>query len=102
MNTTTSNPQQMTLVVLPKEELDTLVSTQQAILEKLNELELKESREIPVRNITAKEFMDAVRIKRTKFDQLVQGNKIRVIKKKRKIYVPVGEIERYFDDSTIQ
>jgi hypothetical protein len=45
--------------------------------------------------ITAKEFMSAIRIGRTKFDQLVQANKIRIIKKDR-IYVPVGEVKRYF------
>jgi len=45
--------------------------------------------------------MEAVKIKRTKFDQLVQTKKIKIIKKLRKIYVPVTEIDRYFNDSTI-
>lgn len=40
--------------------------------------------------ITAMEFMQAVRIGRTKFDQLVAANKVKTIKKDRKIYVPVG------------
>lgn len=47
--------------------------------------------------ITAMEFMQAVRIGRTKFDQLVAANKIKTIKKDRKIYVPAGEVERYFE-----
>jgi len=46
--------------------------------------------------ITAIEFMQAVQIGRTKFDQLVAQNQVKIIKKKRKIYLPVGEIERYF------
>lgn len=46
--------------------------------------------------------MDAVQIKRTKFDELVKGSKIKTIKKRRKIYVPVGEVERYFNDSNIK
>lgn len=57
---------------------------------------------IPVNNITAVEFMAAVRIKRTKFDRLVAANKIKTIKKKRKIYVPVSEVDRYFRDPSIQ
>lgn len=47
--------------------------------------------------ITAMEFMQAVRIGRTKFDQLVAANKVKTIKKDRKIYVPAGEVERYFE-----
>ena len=39
---------------------------------------------------------NAVRIGRTKFDQLVQANMVKTIKKDRKIYVPMGEVERYF------
>jgi len=46
--------------------------------------------------------MEAVRIGRTKFDQLVSTGKIRIIKKRRKIYVPVSEVDRYFADPGIQ
>jgi hypothetical protein len=56
---------------------------------------------VPLRHITAKEFMVAVRICRTKFDQLVSQNKIRIIKKRRKIYVPTSEVDRYFSDPSI-
>ncbi len=55
-----------------------------------------ESTAISAGFITAKEFMSAIRIGRTKFDQLVVANKIRTIKKGRKIYVPIGEVEGYF------
>jgi len=48
------------------------------------------------------EFMAAVRIRRTKFDDLLKFGKIRVIKKRRKIYVPVEEMDRYFSDSGIK
>jgi hypothetical protein len=57
---------------------------------------------IPLRHITAKEFMAAVRICRSKFDQLVGQNKIRIIKKRRKIYVPTSEVDRYFSDPSIK
>jgi hypothetical protein len=53
--------------------------------------------------ITARlQFMHAVKIKRWKFDQLVNQSKIRVVKKKCKIYMPVCEVERYLTDSKIQ
>ncbi|GAC1430525.1 MAG: hypothetical protein NVSMB7_06840 [Chitinophagaceae bacterium] len=46
--------------------------------------------------------MAAVRIRRTKFDELVKDGKIRVIKKLRKIYVPVEEVDRYFSDPSVK
>jgi len=89
------------LVIIPVEELNQLKTTQQEIL-----LQLKELRSIghsvpTAKHVTAKEFMSAVKICRTKFDQLVTGNKIKTIKKRRKIYVPIAEIDRYFSDPTI-
>jgi hypothetical protein len=51
---------------------------------------LKEVKQVPGKIaypfgfMTAIEFMEAVRIKRTKFDQLVNTNRIRAIKKLRK------------------
>jgi thiaminase len=92
----------MTLVMIPKEEWTVLLAVQQDILRQLKELSTREVPGVPVNHITAKEFMDAVRIKRTKFDQLVQTNKIKSIKKGRKIYVPASEVERYFNDPMIQ
>lgn len=53
-------------------------------------------------HITAKGFMAAVRICRSKFDQLVSENKIRIIRKRRKIYVPTSEVDRYFSDPSIK
>jgi hypothetical protein len=47
--------------------------------------------------ITAMEFMQAVRIGRTKFDKLVSQNKVKAMKKDGKIYVPIGEVERHFE-----
>jgi len=45
--------------------------------------------------------MKVVRMCRSKFDQLVIAGKIKTIKKRRKIYVPVSEIDRYFSDPSI-
>jgi len=96
------NLQNVTLVMIPEEELAFFKNTQQEILQQLKESHTKEPSGVSVKNITAKEFMAAVRIGRTKFDQLVSTSKIRVIKKRRKIYVPVSEVDRYFSDPCIQ
>jgi thiaminase len=95
------NVENMTLVMIPKEAWTDIVAMQQDILRKLQELSAKETNAVPIKYITAKEFMAAVRIGRTKFDQLVQTSKIRTTKKRRKIYVPVSEVERYFTDVSI-
>ncbi|MEK7227821.1 MAG: hypothetical protein AAB681_00495 [Patescibacteria group bacterium] len=92
----------MTLVMVPQETLSGLLASQQDILQQLKELNTRGPTGIPIKHITAKEFMAAVRIKRTKFDQLVLSNKIKTIKKRRKIYVPLSEVERYFSDPAIQ
>jgi len=93
------NMKSMNLVMIPEEELANLKLTQQEILKQLQNLLSLKSSAVPVRHITAIEFMEAVRIKRTKFDKLVNQNKIRTIKKERKIYVPTSEIDRYFSVS---
>lgn len=94
--------QSATLVMIPKEEWEGLKTSQQDILQQLKELNTRGPTGIAVKHITAKEFMEAVRIKRTKFDQLVQTSRIKIIRKKRKIYVSVSEIDRYFNDPTVQ
>lgn len=95
-------PESMNLVMIPQEELANLQMTQQEILKQLQNLQIPSSGSIQIKNITAKEFMVAVRICRSKFDQLVNQNKIRIIKKSRKIYVPISEVDRYFSDRSIQ
>jgi predicted sugar kinase len=91
--------QGITLVMIPEAELTLLKKSLQSIQQQLNNLNSKE--QTTVKHITAIEFMAAVRIRRTKFDELVKFGKIRVVKKLRKIYVPVEEVDRYFSDSTI-
>lgn len=92
------------LVMIPLEELNLLKSTQQEILQELKALKNKNGQlgMVTAQHITAKEFMAAVKICRSKFDQLVAGSKIHTVKKKRKIYVPMQEVNRYFTDPSIQ
>lgn len=90
----------MKVVIVPEEEWRLLLYGQQEMLRLLQELQISE-KPVAVKHgessyITAIEFMAAVRIKRTKFDQLVATSQIKVIRKGRKIYVPSTEIQRYF------
>ena len=94
-------PPTTALVIIPIEELNHLKTTQQEILQQLKELRSSGSSLVTAKHVTAKEFMSAVKICRSKFDQLVIENRIKTIKKRRKIYVPVTEIDRYFTDPSI-
>ena len=72
-------------------ELEVLKQCQRAILERLaNACDTKSSRTLELTYVTAKQFMDAVHIRRWKFNQLIANNKIKSIKKSRRIYVPVS------------
>lgn len=85
------------VVVIPESEWKELLETQKNILELLRDIQSSSSKRSSVEGyITAMEFMQAVRIGRTKFDQLVGASKVKTIKKDRKIYVPMSEVERYF------
>lgn len=90
--------------MIPESEWIELKQTQQKILNIVRAYcePKRELKEYPSGFLTAVEFMHAVKIKRWKFDQLINEAKIKAIKKKRKIYVPVSEVERYFTDPRIQ
>lgn len=94
------NLQSMTLIMIPEADLQFIKASLEEIKQELNNLNHMSA--TSVKYITASEFMAAVRIRRTKFDELVKDGKIRVIKKLRKIYVPVGEVGKYFSDSSVQ
>ena len=88
------------VVVVPEADWQKLLQGQAELLRLVQELKGRQPvTAAVVPYITAMEFMQAVRIGRTKFDQLVAANKVKTIKKDRKIYVPVGEVERYFQTS---
>ena len=88
--------------MIPENEWNAFRRMQSEILELVKKPEKKDTASVPLKYITAIEFMNTVRIKRSKFDQLVLSSKIKILKKGRKIYVPVGEVERFFSDRTIQ
>jgi len=88
------------LVMIPEAELNLLKSSLHDIQQQLQDV--KGNRQTAVKFMTAIEFMAAVRIRRTKFDQLVKLGRVKVIKKSRKIYVPVEEVSRYFSDSSVR
>ena len=85
------------VVLVPDADWQKLLQGQAELLRLVQELKGRlPATAAVVPYITAMEFMQAVRIGRTKFDQLVAANKVKTIKKDRKIYVPVGEVEKYF------
>ncbi|RYZ26697.1 MAG: hypothetical protein EOO10_14855 [Chitinophagaceae bacterium] len=89
-------------VLFPQGEIEQLKSMQLQILEAIKTLHPNGSKSNAAPTyLTAVEFMRAVKICRSKFDQLSATSKIRVIKKKRKLYVPFSEVERYFTDPSI-
>jgi hypothetical protein len=97
---------QTVFVIISEQELLAIKETLNKILSEVSEI--KKAPFHPSTNkpgispyISAKEFMDAVRIKRTKFDSLIAANKIKTIKKSRRIYVLASEVERYFKDPDI-
>jgi len=100
----------MGVEVLTKGELEGLLQGVEGELKRLREIQEKvlgqlERLSAPTavaEFIPALEFMRAVGIKRWKFDQLVAANMIKTIKKKRKIYVALREVQRYFMDPSIQ
>ncbi len=96
------NMQGMNLVIIPEDELAKLKSSQAEILSELRSLRAPVLKSPFPSHITAKEYMSAVKICRSKFDQLVSANKIKTVKKKRKIYLPASEVDRYFADPTIE
>jgi hypothetical protein len=87
-------------ILVGRQDIESIKKSQQDILNKLEELDKKDKSSQVLNNpyVTAIEFMQAVRIRRWKFNCLVSSEKIMSIKKKRKIYVPKGEIDRYFSD----
>ena len=90
-------------VLIPEVELQQFKLIQVQILEQFQNLQAKSIKQPNISNhITAIEFMKAIRICRSKFDKLVAPSKIKIVKKKRKIYVPLSEVDRYFLDASIQ
>jgi hypothetical protein len=95
--------QATSFILLPQADLETLKATQLQILETLKTFQGVNKTGSPVAGyLTAIEFMKAVKICRSKFDQLASTSKIKVIKKKRKLYVPFSEVERYFTDPSVE
>jgi hypothetical protein len=87
------------MVMLPEVEWELIKTTQLEILNMLKILDRKENIRSIKQYLPALEFMKAVNIKRSKFDQLVKTNQVKVIRKGRKLYVPSNEIEKYFFNS---
>lgn len=87
------------MVVIQETEWAKLMDGQIGIIRLLKELNVQApipSVGITFPYISSIEFMKVVWIGRKKFDQLVQTNRVKTIKKDRETYVPTGAGERYF------
>ena len=74
------------VVELPLEQFESFVEGQRRILGALQE----------IKAIKPYEFMNEVKIRRWKFNQLRESGKLKVIQRGHKLYVPSGEVQRYF------
>jgi Helix-turn-helix domain len=94
------NPELPSVFLVLADLVKQMHENQRAIMDKLHNL----NTESPTSSeyITATEFMDALRIRRSKFDELRHQNLIKTLEKGRKIYVPSSEIKRYFEDNSIK
>lgn len=81
------------IVMLPQEVITSMQENQQRILKALENFKLLDAPEY----LTALEFMDKLKICRATFDQLRSENKIKVVKKGRKLYIPSTEVQQYFE-----
>jgi hypothetical protein len=95
------NLESVTLVVIPQAEWESFKLIQSELLQLIKGANTKTNLTPGSNYMSAIEFMNAVRIKRSRFAKLVNASKIKVIKKGRRIYVPIGEVERYFSDKGI-
>ena len=82
------------LVMLPASTIEKMQEQQARILKALEGFTPSSE----PKYLTAAEFMDKVSICRATFDQLRSENKIKVIKKGRKIYLPSNAVEKYFTE----
>lgn len=81
--------QSITFVLLPESEWMEFKTTQQELLKLLQDQRATvKSNSGITQYLTPKEFMAAIKIRRTKFDELVKAGKIKAIKKLHKIYIP--------------
>jgi len=74
----------MTKIVIPEEKWKQFCAQQLEILNLVKKIKPSPINTVVTKYITAKEFMDAVRIKRTKFDTLVQTMPSALSRKKEK------------------
>ncbi|KYG83952.1 hypothetical protein AWW67_02205 [Roseivirga seohaensis] len=85
-------------LIIPKSEFDELKFGQQRILEAIrtNHDSTNTDRS---EYLTSKEFMERIKIARSKFDELVADGKVKTVRPNggRKIYVPASEVARYFE-----
>lgn len=91
-------------VMVPAKELTAIKTVQQEILTTLQEIKTRISTSpggSGSEYISSEQFMKATLMKKSKFYDMVNNNKIRVLRKMRKTYVLASEVKRFFTDPTM-
>lgn len=89
-----NNTSEIPLILLPKTVWEQFKSKQDKILEKLENIQLKNIEDV---YLTAAEFMEKTKMSRASFDEKRANNEFRVIKKGRKLYLKATEVQNYFE-----
>lgn len=91
--------QQQGVMIMSYEEFEQLKKNQLKILhlieEKLKFESIKSTKNSTSGYISVQEFCDALSISRCTFDTLREEGQIKVFQKRRRIYIPKEEVERY-------
>lgn len=80
------------IIQVPEERLAALEAGQNQIIDALRQFKAVPPQEY----LTVAEFMEACKISRWTFNLLREKNKIKVIQKSRKLYVPATEVNKFF------
>lgn len=81
------------VVEVPLEEFEILKDNNRKILSALENIQAIERPEY----LTPKEFMRQTKLSWWKFNDLRSKNKLKVIQRGRKLYVPANEVTKYFN-----
>ncbi|OEK06722.1 helix-turn-helix domain-containing protein [Roseivirga misakiensis] len=87
----------LNLQIIPEEQFNSRIDKIEGTLSELLEFVKHINKASVIPNmLTSDQVMEALNIKRWKFDQLIADGELEYIRKGRKIYVPEASIKQYF------
>ncbi len=88
---------QKTVIEFPVERFEQLEQTNHKILKALQNLRILPKPDY----FTVEEFCEKIKASRWKFEKLRDEHGLKTFKRGRKIYIPVEEVDRYFENNLI-